>query len=184
MKSKLMYVLAMLVMLCGLCGTSPAQLCGSKGPAQLCPVGSAPTSATGSAQPTVVAMSQFGGESAQDGEVVYSGSPSVEYVRISWEMFESSAPAPAGSTVGPLRIIYTDSNGVVQRVTARAMLTNGTLATTTKGNSVNTLMFGIPLIIRVTANTPIKFTMDYSSNPVDTGGWNVFYVVESLPWVN
>lgn len=99
--------------------------------------------------------------------------------RLSWNAKVTTA-AGTSSTLGPLTIVYTDPDGVVQTITAAAQISAGTIATSSNGNTTTTVLIGMPLTLNVKANTVITYAMAYASNAANAMQYNLHIRLESF----
>jgi len=94
-----------------------------------------------------------------------------EYL-LTWNSKVTTA-AGVSSTLGPLTIVYTDPDSVVQTITAAAQIAAGTIATSSTGNSTTTVLLGIPLLLNCKASTNITYAMAYASNAASAMNYNL-----------
>src|SRR6266436_2889195 len=81
---------------------------------------------------------------------------------LNWDSKVTTA-AGTSSTLGPLTIVYTDPDSVVQTITAAAQIAAGTIATSSTGNTTTTVLLGIPMVLNCKAATNITYAMAYAS---------------------
>jgi hypothetical protein len=112
-----------------------------------------------------------------------SGSgPAAGQYRVSWnaKITTAATTGAATSTLGPFALTYIDPDGVSQTITAAAMITAGTLATTSAGNTTTTVLLGLPMLINVKALSTVSYTFGYASNTAAQMAYNLHIVVERL----
>jgi hypothetical protein len=100
--------------------------------------------------------------------------------RVSWNA-KITTVAGVSSTLGPLTIVYTDPDGVVQTITAAAQNSAGTIVISdSTGNSTTTVLLGIPLQLNCKASTNITYAFAYASNAANAMAYNLHIKLESL----
>src|SRR5208282_4612267 len=92
--------------------------------------------------------------------------------RLSWNA-KVTTPGSVSSTLGALTIVYTDPDGVVQTITAGALVPAGTVATTNAGNATSTILLGIPLLLNCKLSTNITYAFAYTANSAASMAYNL-----------
>jgi hypothetical protein len=88
--------------------------------------------------------------------------------------------AGTSSTLGPLTVIYTDPDGVVQTITAAAQVTSGSAGTTATGNTNTSVLLGQSLLLNCKASTNIQYSFGYASSPANAMNYNLHLRLEPL----
>ncbi len=92
---------------------------------------------------------------------------------LNWDSKVMTA-AGTSSTLGPLTIVYTDPDSVVQTITAAAQIAAGTIATSVANGSTTTgLLLGIPMFLNCKASTNVTYAFAYASNPANAMTYNL-----------
>jgi len=99
--------------------------------------------------------------------------------RVTWNA-KVTTVAGASSTLGPLTIVYTDPDSVVQTITAPASIAAGTIATSSTVNTTATVLLGMPLLLNCKAVTNITYAMAYASNLANVMAYNLHIKLEAL----
>jgi hypothetical protein len=98
---------------------------------------------------------------------------------LSWNAKVTTADA-VSSTLGPLTLVYTDPDGVVQTITAPAHSKAGAPETSDTGNSTTMVLLGVPLMLNCKAGTNITYATAYASNTVGTMAYNLHIKLKAL----
>jgi hypothetical protein len=99
--------------------------------------------------------------------------------RLTWNA-KVTTPAGVSSTLGPLTIVYTDPDGVVQTITAAAQSNAGVVETSDSGNVTTTVLLGLPITLNCKASTNITYAFAYASNAVNAMTYNLHLKLEPL----
>ena len=99
--------------------------------------------------------------------------------RVSWNA-KVTTVAGVSSTLGPLTIVYTDPDAVVQTITASAQSNAGVIETSDSGNVTTTVMLGLPLQLNCKASTNITYAFAYASNAAATMQYNLHIKLEAM----
>lgn len=99
--------------------------------------------------------------------------------RVSWNAKVTTA-AGVSSTLGPLTIVYTDPDGIVQTITAAAQSSAGAIETSDTGNTTTTVMLGVPMMLNCKASTNITYAFAYASNAANVMAYNLHIKVEAM----
>lgn len=91
---------------------------------------------------------------------------------LSWDAKITTA-AGTSSTLGALTIVYTDPDGVTVTLTSAAVISAGTVATTSAANTTGTVLIGIPQLINAKASTNITYAFAYASNAANAMNYNL-----------
>lgn len=110
---------------------------------------------------------------------VPAGTPLATQYRVAWNAKITTA-ATTSSTLGALTLTYVDPDGTTQTVTASASIEAGTIATTSTVNTVNTALFGTPLVLNVKANTTISYAFGYASVGATAMQYNLHIRLEAM----
>jgi hypothetical protein len=99
--------------------------------------------------------------------------------RVNWNA-KVTTVAGVSSTLGPLTIVYTDPDGVVQTITAAAQSNAGVIETSDSGNLTTTVMLGLPLLLNCKAGTNVTYAFAYASNAAASMNYNLHIKLEAL----
>lgn len=108
-----------------------------------------------------------------------NGFPGAGQYRVSWNAKVTQA-ATTSSTLGALSITYTDPDGTVITVTAPATITAGTIATTSTGNTLSTVLVGLPLTLNCKSGTLINYAFGYVSSGATPMQYNLHIKLEAM----
>lgn len=99
--------------------------------------------------------------------------------RLSWNAKITTAGG-VSSTIGPLSVFYTDPDGITQNVTCLAQVSGGSLDKSDVGNSSDTFLLGIPMLLNCAASGTVSFNFAYASNPANDMAYNLHMTLERL----
>jgi hypothetical protein len=99
--------------------------------------------------------------------------------RVNWNA-KVMTVAGTSSTLGPLTIVYTDPDNVVQTITAAAQSNAGIIETSDAGNLTTTVMLGSPLFLNCKASTNITYAFAYASNAAAAMNYNLHLKLEAM----
>lgn len=102
--------------------------------------------------------------------------------RLTWnaKITTAATTGAATSTLGPLTIVYTDPDGIAITLTAAAIISAGTVATSSTANTTSTVLVGIPQILNCKASTAITYAFAYASNTAAQMTFNLHLALESM----
>lgn len=128
--------------------------------------------------PVEVAAVNLTGVSAGVGSTIYTTVGAGQY-RVTWNAKVTTA-AGSSSTLGAFTIAYTDPDGTLITLTGAAMISAGTIATTSTGNTVSTVLIGLPLLLNCQAASALTYAMAYTSSPASAMAYNLHIKVEAM----
>lgn len=128
--------------------------------------------------PSEVATVDLTGQTAAVGTTTLYAVPAAgagQY-RVSWNA-KITTPGTT-NTLGPLTLVYTDPDGVVQTITAAAQSNAGIIETTDTGLTTTTVLLGLSLLLNAKASTNIQYSFGYLSSGTSMQ-YNLHIKVES-----